>query len=318
MGNNRYFHLSNINLNINQLSYFITVAETLSFSKAAKQLFVPQSAVSQKIMQLEERLQMKLFIRTNRMVKLTSAGKHFYEIATKMLAETEEAISVMKAADAGSLGTVNIGFLAGPVINFLPDLLNHFKRRYPQIVINLKHLTLPELIEGIKEEKLDIVFAVPFGFNAVDGINSALIYGSDIGVYMSSENPLASKTSLRIHELETSAFIMRERSEFPQWYDHVIKLCVEEGFHPQITHQVKRLEPLMIFIASGMGITIMPRYLHYYAPNTVRFVPLTLPNAQIEIRLYQNADCHNPAANVFYEEALLMIEKQSAAGILGS
>lgn len=99
-------------MDIRQLRYFITVAEHLNFTKAANQLYVAQSAISQQIADLEDQVGVKLFIRNKRSVKLTPAGSVFLKEAIEIVEKTSGAIEKAKQTDEGIIGSLSIGFLA--------------------------------------------------------------------------------------------------------------------------------------------------------------------------------------------------------------
>ena len=126
-------------MEIRQLRYFISVAEQLNFTEAAKRLFVAQPSVSQQIASLERSMDVKLFIRDKHSVKLTPAGKVFLNDAIEIVNKSEEALKRAKKAAIGEVGQLSIGFLNAPVKNFLPDLVKEFRRKYRYIQINLNH-----------------------------------------------------------------------------------------------------------------------------------------------------------------------------------
>ena len=116
-------------MEIRQLRYFISVAEHLNFTEAAKQLFVAQPAVSQQIKSLEKEIGIKLFVRDKHSVQLTPAGKVFLNDAIEMLNRFEDVIKKARKAEIGEVGELSIGFLNAPVKNFLPGLVKDFRRK---------------------------------------------------------------------------------------------------------------------------------------------------------------------------------------------
>src|SRR5687768_209756 len=101
-------------MDIRPLRYFISVAEHLNFTEAAKQLYVAQPAVSQQIAFLEKKLGVKLFHRNKHSVQLTNAGSIFLKDAIQLLKKLDESIENARQAEAGLIGTLNIGLLSAP------------------------------------------------------------------------------------------------------------------------------------------------------------------------------------------------------------
>lgn len=247
-------------MEIRQLHYFISVAEHKSFTKAANELFVVQSAVSQQIASLEEKLGIQLFNRNKRFVELTEAGKVFFYEAVRLLEHAESAITKAQRAQAGLIGTLKIGFLAAPVRNFLPILINRFSKRYPEVEVSLHHLTMKELKRKMDTNDLDIVFSVSFGQNLLNQNQLEIhsLYSTSTCVYMRHDHPLVEKNSIKISDLRHEPFIMRDREEAPQWNDYVIDLCMKEDFYPKIVTQTRRIEAVMMLVDAGLGVAVFP------------------------------------------------------------
>lgn len=223
-------------LEIRQLRYFISVAEHKSFTKAANELFVVQSAVSQQIASLEDELGIKLFNRNKRVVELTEAGKVFFYEAVRLLEQAESAITKAQRAAAGLIGTLKIGFLAAPVRNFLPILINKFLKKYPEIDVSLHHLTMMELNEKIESNDLDVVISLSLKGNLPNKEQLEIhpLYSCSTCVYLPYDHPFVKKDTIMISDLREEPFIMRDREEAPQWNDYVIDLCMKQNFYPNI------------------------------------------------------------------------------------
>ena len=100
-------------MDIKQLEYFICAAELLNFTKAAEKFYISQTAISQQIKSLEESLNVQLFVRSNRKVMLTPAGKVFFEKAKIVVNEINDAVDAAGKANSGYNGTLKIGFTRG-------------------------------------------------------------------------------------------------------------------------------------------------------------------------------------------------------------
>ena len=100
-------------MNINQLKYFITVAETRNFTRAAEQFFVSQTAITQQIHALEHSLDVTLFDRSRRPIELTPAGKAFLREAKSILERVSSAVAKTRAASTGIVGELRLGYTKG-------------------------------------------------------------------------------------------------------------------------------------------------------------------------------------------------------------
>ena len=122
-------------MHINQLRYFVSVASCRSFSKAAECHYITQTAMTQQIKALEDRLDLELINRRKRPIELTPAGNVFYQEAKAILARVDEAVAKTQEASAGAVGAIRIGYEKGYERSDLSDRLRAFHRAYPNILV---------------------------------------------------------------------------------------------------------------------------------------------------------------------------------------
>lgn len=115
-------------MNINQLKYFISVAEYRSFTKAANQFYISQTAITQQIQALEESMGVTLIDRSRRPIMLTPAGNVFLNEARAILERMDMAVSRVRDASTGLVGTLRIGYTKGYERSNLSNLLRAFIR----------------------------------------------------------------------------------------------------------------------------------------------------------------------------------------------
>ena len=135
-----------------------SIAEQQSFTRAAEKLRVAQSAISQQIKTLEEELEVQLFVRTKRSVKLTAAGYTFLREANDILNRVEQSkVEVCRAAQ-GETGTLSIGCVSWTTSLFLPELIRAYRIRYPGVRIDLRELTPAQQLEDLEGGSIDVGF----------------------------------------------------------------------------------------------------------------------------------------------------------------
>jgi DNA-binding transcriptional LysR family regulator len=136
-------------MELRHLRYFVAVAETLSFRKAAGHLSVSEPALSQQVADLEDELGLKLFTRNSRRVELTEIGRVFLHGAKRTLASAKEAVAQAQEAAAGERGRLSIGIIGQLVLAFLPDALARFRERFPLVEITVQKMDSRAQIEAI-------------------------------------------------------------------------------------------------------------------------------------------------------------------------
>ena len=193
-------------MELRQLKYFVKVAELLSFSKAAKALYITQSTLSQQIKQLEDELDMALFFRNNHKVTLTEAGETFLEGAKKTLADADDNKAKIMDLASGHRGTLNIG-VTHSFGSILTESILAFKKEFPQVHLNICYRNVVELMELISNGDLD--FALSFkSSEKFDNVESRILFDNKLSIIVREEHPLTRKKVVRLADLEDYELIL--------------------------------------------------------------------------------------------------------------
>ncbi|WP_242610558.1 LysR family transcriptional regulator [Burkholderia vietnamiensis] len=145
-------------MELRHLRYFLTVARTLNFTKAADELHMAQPPLSRQIRELEEELGVALFERRGKRVFLSSAGQVFEERARRILADVNSAIVDSQRAARGEIGRVAVGFFEHIAYTLLPPLLREFQQRYPAVTVELRWFSSAEQINALDRGDVDLAF----------------------------------------------------------------------------------------------------------------------------------------------------------------
>jgi DNA-binding transcriptional LysR family regulator len=252
----------------------------------------------------------KLFQRNKRSVELTNAGVAFLKEAEEIVKKYEMAFENARKADAGLIGSLEIGFLVAPVRNFLPRVIRRFAQKYPKVEIRLNHSTTAHLNDALNTAELDIVFTVSLGLQNIGGLEWKTLFTESPSVFLHYEHPLAQKKNLKVSDLAQERFIMRDREESPQWYDHMLFLCAKNGFSPRVVSQTRRIEAVLMLVDAGMGITVLPKYLDMYAPKTLRVIEIEDEKDTLEVVVYWQKANKNPSIPLFLNVLETMMSEE--------
>ena len=143
-------------MELHQLRYFLAVARTKNFSRAAEQCHVAQPSLSQQIMKLEEELEERLFERTKREVSLTPAGELLREHAERVLEEVEQARDCVREFRGLVRGRVTLGALPTIAPYFLPTRLRAFTEKHPGIEVVVHEDTTAHLTAAVLAKEIDV------------------------------------------------------------------------------------------------------------------------------------------------------------------
>lgn len=166
-----------------QIKYFLTIADSGSFSEAAAQCFISQSAVSQQISALETELGVKLLERTPRGVILTEAGRYLYEHGKKLISEAEKLKQGVQAAAYKSEERFSVAYLTGSAPEYLPRALCAFKKLHKDIAVDVYGTGFLNAFADLDSGRADIVLAArSFG----DGFEEKYLYSTPCFAAISS------------------------------------------------------------------------------------------------------------------------------------
>ncbi|MFO7615251.1 MAG: LysR family substrate-binding domain-containing protein, partial [Bacteroidales bacterium] len=204
----------------------------------------------------------------------TNAGKVLLKEANFIMGRMKEAKEKTKQADIGLIGSLRIGFLGYAERSLLPPIIRHFRQLYPQIDLHLDQYHHGELIEMINNEELDIGFTLAFGVESMSHLDFMSIFQETIAVVVHEDHPRANDKILKLSELSAEPFIVLNRRESPQGFQQTLQICTNSGFTPNIAHEPKLLQTVLMLVDAGMGVAILPRSAQMLASDTLRFIQL--------------------------------------------
>lgn len=289
-------------MNIRQLEYFLEVARTLNFTKAAQKYFISQTAMTQQIKSLESQLEVRLFERSNRHVELTPAGNVFVKEAEAIINRTIEAMERTRSASTGFSGTLNIGFVKGYEQSSFSMYIQSFHRNYPNISLSFERDNPSDLYEGLRYGKYDIIFNIDFETNQYSNIHHHLVKKYRIIAVLYPNHPLVYKDTLKRTDLKNEQFIINEiHVNEHDGSKKIISNYIDDCFMPNILKQSKDFETILLMVSAEMGITILPEYTIRSIRNVMNlaFIPLEGDTEFIEIVAAWNEDNSNPALTKF-------------------
>ena len=267
-------------MNINQLKYFIAVAEYKSFTKAALQYYISQTAITQQIHALEDQLNVSLIDRTCRPIALTSAGKVFLLEAKAIVERMTHALEKVYDASTGLEGNLRIGYTKGYEQSRLTNLLRNFHQDYPKILLSCYRCDTEMLAAGLLNSDYDVIFTWD-STNIIqeDTINYKLMELVPLCVALYRDHPLAKRPSLTRKDLKNESILFMSPSGSPESYgdNHFLELYRLAGYQPNILFRSSDVESILMMVAAEIGISILPAYLtsKLTDTNNLTFVPLT-------------------------------------------
>jgi len=266
-------------MNINQLKYFIAVAEYRSFTKAANQYYISQTAITQQVQALEEAMDVQLIDRSRRPITLTPAGNVFLGEARAILERMNAAVGRVRDASTGLVGSLRIGYTKGYERSNLSNLLRAFHQEYPNILITCCRCDTDMLAAGLLNGDYDIIFTWDStNILEEDQVDHRLVERVPLVVALYAGHPLSGRHTLNRKELRGESILYMSPSGMDDSFgdSRFMELYRKAGYQPNILFRSSDAESVLMMVAAEEGISILPSYVTSKlkdADNLV-FIPL--------------------------------------------
>jgi DNA-binding transcriptional LysR family regulator len=296
-------------MELHHLRYFLTVAEDLSFTKAAKRLKMAQPPLSRQIHSLEAELGVQLFERRSRKVFLTDSGGRFVNAARLVLQQAELAVDVARHCPNGDAGTVRVGFGKG-LGDVVSLAINQHVRLFPEIEFDFRDILSGHQSEVLLGRKIDVGFS--HGPATSLEVASEKLFRESFSVVLARSNPLAKRPFLRLKDLRAETLLLIERSISPHVHDLALTLCRNAGLSPRIvqTDSTCYDEAGAMMAASGKGVFIAvgKNPTHPSFADRLVALPLREALATIEVHVAWRREESSPTILNFIQTARTLLQ----------
>jgi LysR family hydrogen peroxide-inducible transcriptional activator len=241
-------------MELHQLRYFVAVAETGNFSRAAGRCHVSQPSLSQQIAKLEKRLRHRLFDRLGRRAVLTDAGRLLLERAQTILAEVDDAERRLLDADELQGARLAVGAIPTIAPFLLPAALERFTARYPQVELTVHEAVTQQLVEAAAAGELDLaILALP-----VDEarLQAEPLLTEPLLLTLPAHHRLARRRRITLDDLRDERFILMD--EMHCLGEQVLTFCRANGCQPQIACRSAQIATVQSLIAMHQGVSLLP------------------------------------------------------------
>jgi DNA-binding transcriptional LysR family regulator len=247
-------------MELRHLEHFLAVADTGSFTQAARSLHLVQSGVSATIKALERELGSALFDRTSHAVTLTAAGRVLLPRARETLSAARSARDAVHRTQGSLHGDVTVGTLTSVNVVDLPDLLAAFQERHPAVTVRLRAAAggAADLAQQLRDGALDVAFLSLPDLHPV-GLDTRLLAVARLSLYVPGTHPLAGAGRVLLGQLSQFPFV-----DSPSGFGNrlvVDRAFAAAGLDREVTLEIADIGTAIPFIRSGLGIGFLSRFL---------------------------------------------------------
>ncbi|GAA4302972.1 LysR family transcriptional regulator [Nibribacter koreensis] len=259
-------------LDLQQIKYFLALAQELHFWNTAEKMFITQSALSRQIKALEDELGVTLFERSKRSVKLTEAGAFLRDRWTPMLEEISRTHRQARKIHEGALGSITIGYPGSVAYGFLPEVVSRIAQTLPELKV--------ELVEpvDISFEELLLDFQMDLSFRRDPAENPSLtsqcLYSEPMALIVPQNHWVTQENFKGLQELQEEKFILSGLHQKTHYVNTLKQIFTEYDFTPNVHIESDFGAMILGLVARGLGISLMPSSYAFGAPPNVRFIHL--------------------------------------------
>ena len=249
----------------------LAVAEHLNFRHAAKALGVAQSSVSARVKALEEDLDILLFERHARGVRLTEAGRHFVERIAAGVDQLDRAVKTAGMAAVGECGRLRIGIYALIPGSFLAKLIRQYRENHPGIEVEITECTARDAVVHVRADRLDVAFVA--GKLELPDCHARPIWSEPLVAVLPEQHRLAGQSAITWSDLVGETFLVRSGGTGPQVHDHIVLRLTGRWLAPSIQCFDVERSTLLSMVGQGFGITITAAATALLPTSGVVFLP---------------------------------------------
>ena len=289
-------------MTIVQFQYILAVAQYKNFSVAAEKCFVTQPTLSMQVQRLEEELDVLIFDRSKKPVRVTEVGEKILKQAESIVNESERIKSIIAQHKGFIGGRFRLGIIPTIAPTLLPMFLNNFTKKYPKVELHVEEMTTRECVRELSEGSLDVaIVATPLGEK---NLIERPLYDEPFVAYIPNDRyRLKEKQKIKVSDLNPKDMLMLQDGHC--FRDSVLNICQElnsheKSKHPSLLVEIKSgsFETLIRLSNEGMGMTLLPylhtlnlgeneqKNLHYFEePSPAREISLLYHNNELKINI---------------------------------
>lgn len=254
-------------MNFRQLEYFSAVAEAKSISLAARNLHVAQPPISRQLALLEDELGVCLFLRTNKGVELTEAGRSLYQQSQNLFQDMRTIVDSVRDINAGMRGLLKIGMIYSN-ISIALQYLKEFRAQYPQVELYVRLGSPGDLLEDLNKGDLHLLF-LRSSSERGSGLHERILGKDPLELVMIRElDPAPDQASVPLEALKGVPMCLLRSDDLWGYSSYLIKECQRQGFTPNATFWCYDTPMAMQLVQAGFGISYLPRSIVETQPHS--------------------------------------------------
>lgn len=239
-------------MELDQLRYFLRIADLANFTRAAEELGVSQPALSRSMQRLEEELGQPVFERRGKSLSLTEAGTLLQGRAQQILSIIED--TKAEICDDGRSGRIRVGAIPTIAPYFLPEVLRQFSKEFPRATIIVQENTTDALLKSCTQGEVDLAILalpVPARYLEVEEL-----FEEELLLVLPPNHQLVKKERIKLSDVEPFPFVLLDEAHCLS--DNIVSFCRERSFQPVAVERTSQLVMVQELVSLAHGISMIP------------------------------------------------------------
>lgn len=280
-------------MELSDLRSFVDVAQALNVRRAAVAAGVRPSTLSRRIAKIEGELGVSVFERHSSGVRLTRAGREFFDTASNALRDIEYGARQARTAGRGACGHLRIGIFASIACGFCYEVIRSFRSEYPGVEMELTEGAPCEHLRRLRERRLDVAFVT--GKCDRQDLDSEIMWSEAVALALAEDHPAAASERIQWSDLREERFIISLQEPGPEIHDWLVARLGGLGRSPEIVRVSVARETLFVLVGLGLGLSVVSHAgTGIIYPNVV-FRPVGDPDDVLPFSAIWSPDTDNPA-----------------------
>lgn len=274
-------------MEMRQLRYLLAVAETGNFTRAAEQVFISQSALSQQIQALEQETGALLLDRSKRGTRLTAAGEILARHASRIMRELEQAEVALRELEGLQRGELRVGVVQTVNAYLLPGLLTQFASQYPQVKLQIEELPADDIEAGLDSGSLQV--GIGFAPPTLPDIGFEALFEEELVLIVRQDHAFAQEQSVPVVQLDGMPLILLAKTFCTRrlWEENA-RLA---GAQPKVVMELNTVSGILAIVAKTGLPTILPKQILDESPHAgLIAIPLRDPTPARQVGLLWHQD----------------------------
>jgi DNA-binding transcriptional LysR family regulator len=285
-------------MTVDELSWFIVLAETQHMTEASVLLNITQPTLSRALSRWEHQMGVPLFDRVNRRLRLNANGEILLAHARRCVAELTAAGDRIRALNDPASGLIRLAFLHSAATWLVPDLLRHYRAEVPAVRFELWQAAGHEVLEALRDHLADLAVVSPRPDTTEFSWHT--LAREQLCLAVPRAHPLARHRTLSLAEASGEPFIALQSGFWSR--RQLDEMCEAAGIDPVIAFESTEIISMEGLVAAGLGVAMVPSPRQGRADPGVAYIPLRDGGAQRVIGLaWTKASPLSPVANRFAE-----------------